>query len=453
MTPPIERIRYYDGEYLRATDFETEQEYHIEMRRRLNMGLHLHGIVEGLNVTTTTVGSVPVSSISAGLGIDHYGRELFLLAPYALGDWDLTQNGVTTANKYNLWLTYQKTAATPPQDGYGTCNNSPQLTRWQEGCSVAITPLSSQPSGPLLPTDPQSDDATADNLGVWLGVVQVLGPPSALFIAGVDQTRCRYIGLRAQRIQSPSSTGTNTAQFDSQFAFVPASGDKPLLPETGVEVAANLFAVHNIAIGENFAIDNTATPLTQPSPTATTVFPAPTGNLKVASDVFLQGNLYLFMPKFTTTSASGSATTPAQWIELTALLKQMVTPDIHMGSFSIGVSTTGALVVTTISGPQATANTTASIGDGICTITLTPALTAVGTPAIVAGISGVILNATQNDVFPGGTVPPTFFLQTVTASPTGVVSITWHTAPNPGTNATAAVQGMTITYIVVFTAA
>ena len=36
MSNQIERLRYYDGEYLRSYDFTDEQAYHIEMRRRLN---------------------------------------------------------------------------------------------------------------------------------------------------------------------------------------------------------------------------------------------------------------------------------------------------------------------------------------------------------------------------------------------------------------------------------
>ena len=45
MSSPIERVRYYEGEYLRSADFDAEQSYHIEMRRRMNHALHLHGIV------------------------------------------------------------------------------------------------------------------------------------------------------------------------------------------------------------------------------------------------------------------------------------------------------------------------------------------------------------------------------------------------------------------------
>src|SRR5206468_2275337 len=46
----IERLNYYEGEFLGAVDFEAEQEYHRDMRRRHNIGPHTWGIVSGLDV-------------------------------------------------------------------------------------------------------------------------------------------------------------------------------------------------------------------------------------------------------------------------------------------------------------------------------------------------------------------------------------------------------------------
>jgi hypothetical protein len=36
----IERLNYYEGEFLGALDFQAEQEYHRDMRRRHNVGQH-----------------------------------------------------------------------------------------------------------------------------------------------------------------------------------------------------------------------------------------------------------------------------------------------------------------------------------------------------------------------------------------------------------------------------
>ena len=72
-----ERPRYYEGEYLRAFDFDAEQSYHLEMRRRLNLALHLWGIVEGLELlmgADEADGTKGQAYISAGIAIDAYRR-------------------------------------------------------------------------------------------------------------------------------------------------------------------------------------------------------------------------------------------------------------------------------------------------------------------------------------------------------------------------------------------
>ena len=95
MTPPIDRVRYYDGEYLRAFDFADEQTYHMEMRRRLNMALHLWGIVEGLDITKDTEAGITQYAIEPGMAIDPYGREILVFAPYVLDETVLTANQET----------------------------------------------------------------------------------------------------------------------------------------------------------------------------------------------------------------------------------------------------------------------------------------------------------------------------------------------------------------------
>ena len=59
----IERLNYYEGEFLGATDFQAEQEYHRDMRRRHNVGQHTWGIVSGLMAHFFYVG-VPIAHIT-----------------------------------------------------------------------------------------------------------------------------------------------------------------------------------------------------------------------------------------------------------------------------------------------------------------------------------------------------------------------------------------------------
>ena len=62
----IDRVHFYERQYLRAFDLEAEQAYHLQMRRRLNLALHLWGIVDGFNVAKgELVPGRPTSSSSA----------------------------------------------------------------------------------------------------------------------------------------------------------------------------------------------------------------------------------------------------------------------------------------------------------------------------------------------------------------------------------------------------
>lgn len=74
---PLERLNYYNGQRLEASDLKTEQEYHIRTRRWLNKSLYSAGIARGLEVRA--VPEVPSVVVSSGLALDNEGREIILL--------------------------------------------------------------------------------------------------------------------------------------------------------------------------------------------------------------------------------------------------------------------------------------------------------------------------------------------------------------------------------------
>jgi len=65
----IQRLRYFDHQFLVVADFKEEQDYHKEMRRRLNRVLHTPGIAEGLEVVRTSNKSV---TVKPGIAIDSF---------------------------------------------------------------------------------------------------------------------------------------------------------------------------------------------------------------------------------------------------------------------------------------------------------------------------------------------------------------------------------------------
>ncbi|HEV7606291.1 MAG TPA: hypothetical protein VGO61_03100 [Steroidobacteraceae bacterium] len=74
---PLERLNYFNGQRLQAADLKLEQDYHIRVRRWLNRSLYSAGIAEGLSVYA--IKDHPQVRVTAGLAIDHLGREIILL--------------------------------------------------------------------------------------------------------------------------------------------------------------------------------------------------------------------------------------------------------------------------------------------------------------------------------------------------------------------------------------
>ena len=310
----IDRIRFYDGEFLRAFDFSDEQTYHMEMRRRLNRYLHLYGIVQGLSMVSAS-DSYEVS-IEPGMAIDAFGREIYIFAPYTLGDSDLTTNRITRAGTYDVWLRYQKSPGTPPSSGYGNCNQTSQYTRWVESFSVSL--LGPSPSNPFTTpgfADADSDDPSQDQVGVLLGTVYVDPTSSkATFSAPYFDPRCKLLGVIAQRIHTPPCS--DTAQVSSQlqpFNFwnqPPGGLNTSLSPPASLEIKPNIFAEKNLILGPDFNLATAGGVAIKPNPN----FVTGPGSAKLAGDLIVQGNIYSFLP---------DPVNP-QWLGLSAYVKQLV---------------------------------------------------------------------------------------------------------------------------------
>src|SRR5438132_14288438 len=76
----MERVRFFDGQFLTAKDFQAEQDYHIEKRRFHNRMLHGVGVVDGLAVSVDE-GPGAVVLVSPGFALDRYGNDIFVEGP------------------------------------------------------------------------------------------------------------------------------------------------------------------------------------------------------------------------------------------------------------------------------------------------------------------------------------------------------------------------------------
>jgi hypothetical protein len=138
----IERLNYYEGEYLGAIDFEAEQEYHRDMRRRHNLGPHTWGIISGLDVAQFPNGGpnkeVDVF-IQPGVAVDGYGREVVVLAPYQLtADMFADFPG---SQSLSIWICYTQQMISPSPDACTSRGKTNTYSRVQESFQIVIEPL------------------------------------------------------------------------------------------------------------------------------------------------------------------------------------------------------------------------------------------------------------------------------------------------------------------------
>jgi len=316
MANNIERLNYYEREYLRSFDFVAEQNYHIEMRRRLNLALHLWGIVEGLDVKLGEVvpGADPQYYISPGMAIDAYGREIFLFAPYILSEDDVTRNRIILPGRYSLFIAYATDLATPPAAGFAVCDIEDQYTRRHESYEVIISDKlddSVDPKKAKVPsaTDELSDDPAKKPWPIRLGSVDV---DANLTIINAWPKNRTYIGIRAQRIVAP----------------VASLGDSAPDANRPISVEADLRARKNTIIGKDFEVlpaDVTPAPTISP-------FPSKKGNIKVRHDLFMRGEFYKLVGD--------------KWLSIAEYLKSLM-PDVLTGFEDINFPGNSAVLETT----------------------------------------------------------------------------------------------------------
>jgi hypothetical protein len=167
----IERLNYYEGEYLGAVDFDAEQEYHRDMRRRHNIGQHTWGIVAGLELAQVPNGG-PNGEVDVflmpGMAVDGFGREIV-----ALGKVQLTQdpfapyfdpNAAAKPKQMYLWIAYDQAMIRASADTCTTAGQTNAFGRVEESYRIAVTPD---------PTSPVNDPLIVDGNSISPGA-----PPS-----------------------------------------------------------------------------------------------------------------------------------------------------------------------------------------------------------------------------------------------------------------------------------
>src|SRR5947207_6588458 len=117
-TDNIERLHYYQRQYMGAQDFEDEQTYLRDMRRRHNLAHHTWGIVTGLELDFHKDDGT--AWIKPGMAVDGYGREIVVLLPKQL-DPTLFLS-FRNIGYWTVCLEYSEELTQSPQAGYGQCD-------------------------------------------------------------------------------------------------------------------------------------------------------------------------------------------------------------------------------------------------------------------------------------------------------------------------------------------
>src|SRR6266702_7709986 len=106
-----QRVHYFDHQFLRVGEFDDEQQYHLDRRRRHNRLLHTPGVA-GNPATdlfvTGTAGATTVN-VSPGTAIDADGQDIVLAVQKTLA----LPSGPT---KIEIYIAYSEAESDPTTD-------------------------------------------------------------------------------------------------------------------------------------------------------------------------------------------------------------------------------------------------------------------------------------------------------------------------------------------------
>jgi hypothetical protein len=250
-TDDIKRLYFYERQFLGARDFQDEQEYHIEMRRRHLIAHHRWGIVGGLEIKQDP--NSLVWYVAPGMAVDGFGREIIVFEPEPLNTNAIADQlaGADMPALLKVWIAYQVEKAKRPPQNYQVCDNAEQFMRVRE--TFRLVYQKKPPFDLEQADDPNKQDA--DYWQTWPHAYQDLpddpkqarwpiylgtlvwntdpGDPSQNLITSVDPAdpkdnqRRRYVGLVGEEIEAPDGR-----------LLIRARGDDTPLPDGagGVEV-------------------------------------------------------------------------------------------------------------------------------------------------------------------------------------------------------------------------
>lgn len=139
MADITKRVNYFDRQFLRAAEFQDEQAYDLDRRRRHNRLLHGPGVAEGLQVSGNA--NDTFVSVSPGTAYDALGQEIVLPATAQV---PLSAITAATATPAFITIAYSEQPSDPSTDP-GVTGNSTRITE-----QPVLTASAAAPSNPNM---------------------------------------------------------------------------------------------------------------------------------------------------------------------------------------------------------------------------------------------------------------------------------------------------------------
>lgn len=231
----VERLNYFQRQYLGAQDFIDAQTYQRDMRRRHNLGPHTWGIVTGLELVERPVeggGDARDVFILPGLAVDGYGREIILFRPLQLDPALFLRFGA--ANHYSVWIGYEEETAN--SNNIFNCEDN-AFNRIVETYRIYVEPDEPQPAGVVVdgnlagPTNPNLkippdvsvpyQELPGDDLALWLLPLGEVRWDGSQFLAAAEGRLSRgrrYAGLVGEALLAPAAALTIRDRLTTSLA-------------------------------------------------------------------------------------------------------------------------------------------------------------------------------------------------------------------------------------------
>src|SRR5262245_41056263 len=236
----IKRLNYFTYQFLVEKDFDDEQDYHLQMRRRHNRAMHTAGVASGMEITRTGPTQV---RIAPGTAIDRDGREIAI-------DDARTYSLVTGGNNQDVFLTIayheefdpadhsteggandfrrtterplvQDTATAPPTDGTVILLakihlNAESKIDSDAAIDATVRTLVSAKVGPKTVTTGQLADGavTLEKLATAVQPLAVQGTNAVTVVTDNAAKKITVGESHSARVDNPH--GTTAAQIDAQ---------------------------------------------------------------------------------------------------------------------------------------------------------------------------------------------------------------------------------------------